>query len=46
MADLEDGMKALGISGVPTFILGRKFGVSGAQPPEALAEAMREAAAA
>jgi predicted DsbA family dithiol-disulfide isomerase len=38
-------MKALGISGVPTFILDRRFGVSGAQPPEALAEAMREAAA-
>ena len=45
VADLEDGMKALGISGVPTFILARKFGVSGAQPPEALAEALREAAA-
>ena len=36
----------LGISGVPTFIFDRKFGVSGAQPPEALAGAMREAAAA
>jgi predicted DsbA family dithiol-disulfide isomerase len=46
VAELEESMKALGISGVPTFILGRKFGVSGAQPPEALAEAMREAAAA
>jgi predicted DsbA family dithiol-disulfide isomerase len=45
VAELEDSMKALGISGVPTFILQRKFGVSGAQPPEALAEAMREAAA-
>jgi predicted DsbA family dithiol-disulfide isomerase len=45
VAELEDGMKALGISGVPTFILDRRFGVSGAQPPEALAEAMREAAA-
>jgi predicted DsbA family dithiol-disulfide isomerase len=46
VADLEDSMKALGISGVPTFILERKFGVSGAQPPEALAQAMREAGAA
>ena len=46
VADLEESMKALGISGVPTFILDRRFGVSGAQPPEALAEAMREAAAA
>ncbi|HET9733696.1 MAG TPA: DsbA family oxidoreductase [Burkholderiales bacterium] len=44
VAELEDGMKALGISGVPTFILERKFGVSGAQPAEALAAAMREAA--
>jgi predicted DsbA family dithiol-disulfide isomerase len=45
VAELEDSMKALGISGVPTFILERKFGVSGAQPAEALAAAMREAAA-
>jgi predicted DsbA family dithiol-disulfide isomerase len=37
-------MKALGISGVPTFILDRKVGVSGAQAPESLAAAMREAA--
>jgi predicted DsbA family dithiol-disulfide isomerase len=44
VAQLEDSMKALGISGVPTFILERKFGVSGAQPAEALAAAMREAA--
>lgn len=44
VAQLEEGMKALGISGVPTFILDRKVGVSGAQPPEALAAAMREAA--
>jgi predicted DsbA family dithiol-disulfide isomerase len=45
VARLEESMKALGISGVPTFILERKFGVSGAQPAEALAAAMREAAA-
>jgi predicted DsbA family dithiol-disulfide isomerase len=45
VAELEESMKALGISGVPTFILERKFGVSGAQPAEALAAAMREAAA-
>jgi predicted DsbA family dithiol-disulfide isomerase len=44
VAELEQSMKALGISGVPTFILERKFGVSGAQPAEALAAAMREAA--
>ena len=44
VAELEENMKRLGISGVPTFIFERKFGVSGAQAPEALAEAMREAA--
>jgi len=44
VAQLEESMKARGISGVPTFILDRKFGVSGAQPPEALAAAMRGAA--
>jgi len=44
VAQLEDSMKALGISGVPTFLLDRKVSVSGAQPPEALAAAMREAA--
>jgi predicted DsbA family dithiol-disulfide isomerase len=44
VAQLEESMKARGISGVPTFILDRKFGVSGAQSPEALAAAMREAA--
>jgi predicted DsbA family dithiol-disulfide isomerase len=44
VAELEESMKALGISGVPTFIFDRKFGVSGAQAPDALAAAMREAA--
>ncbi len=44
VAQLEESMKALGISGVPTFILDRKIAVSGAQPPEALAAALREAA--
>ena len=43
VAQMEESMKALGISGVPTFLFDRKFGVSGAQPPEALASAMREA---
>ncbi len=45
VARLEEQMKALGISGVPTFILGRKYGISGAQPPETLAKAIREAVA-
>ncbi len=44
VAQLEESMKELGISGVPTFILNRKIGVSGAQAPENLAAAMRQAA--
>ena len=35
----------LGISAVPTFILDRRFGISGAHPPESLLAAMREALA-
>ena len=46
VAALEESMRGLGISAVPTFIFDRKLGVSGAQPPDALAAAMREAAAA
>ena len=34
---------ALGISGVPFFVLDRKFGVSGAQPAEVLLGALRQA---
>jgi len=45
VAQLEGQMKALGISGVPTFILGRKVGISGAHPPETLVKAIRDAAA-
>jgi len=43
VAELEDGVRQLGISAVPTFIFARRFGVSGAHPPEALASAIREA---
>jgi predicted DsbA family dithiol-disulfide isomerase len=43
VAELEESMRGLGISAVPTFIFDRKLGVSGAQPPESLAAAMREA---
>ncbi|HTD09177.1 MAG TPA: DsbA family protein [Solirubrobacteraceae bacterium] len=32
----------LGISAVPTFVVDRKLGTSGAQPPEALLELLRE----
>ena len=45
VAALEGDVRELGIQAVPTFILDRKVGVSGAQAPEALAEAMREASA-
>ena len=40
---LDRQMRELGISAVPTFILGRKFAVSGAHPPETLQQAIREA---
>lgn len=42
---LEGSFRDLGISAVPTFVLDRRLGVSGAQPPEAIAAALREAAA-
>jgi predicted DsbA family dithiol-disulfide isomerase len=44
VAALEDTMRGFGISGVPTFLFARKFGVSGAQPPQSLAQAITEAA--
>ena len=37
---------ALGITGVPFFVLDRRFGVSGAQPPEVLLAALHQAWAA
>jgi predicted DsbA family dithiol-disulfide isomerase len=40
---LEEGVRDLGISGVPTFIFDRRSGVSGAYPPETLARAIEEA---
>jgi len=43
VAQLEEDMRNLGISAVPTFIFGRKVGVSGAHPPEALAQAIQQA---
>ena len=39
----EERVRDLGISGVPTFIFDRKSGVSGAYPPDLLAQAIREA---
>jgi predicted DsbA family dithiol-disulfide isomerase len=44
VADQEERVRDLGISGVPTFIFDRRSGLSGAYPPEALAAAIREAA--
>jgi predicted DsbA family dithiol-disulfide isomerase len=43
VAALEEDVRNLGISAVPTFIVNRKLGVSGAHPPEALAQAIQEA---
>ncbi len=43
--DLEEDVRSLGIQGVPMFILDRRLGVSGAQAPETLVQAMKEAAA-
>src|SRR5262249_60741146 len=42
---LDEQMRGMGISAVPTFILARKLAVSGAHPPATLVEAIREAAA-
>ena len=45
VATLEESVRSLGISAVPTFILDRKLGVSGAHPPESLAAAIRQSLA-
>lgn len=45
VAALEESVRELGIAAVPTFILGRRLGVSGAHPPESLVEAIKRAAA-
>jgi len=46
LAQVEEGMKSLGISGVPTFVFDRRSGISGAHPPQTLAAAIRDAAGA
>ena len=43
VSGLEDEVRAMGISAVPTFIFERKSGVSGAYPAETLAAAIKEA---
>ncbi|MCD6041444.1 MAG: Protein-disulfide isomerase [Burkholderiales bacterium] len=45
VSPLEEEVRSLGISAVPTYIFARRLGVAGAYPPEQLAEAMRQAAA-
>jgi len=42
VARLEEEVRQLGISTVPTFIFNREFGLSGAQPPALLARSIRE----
>jgi predicted DsbA family dithiol-disulfide isomerase len=41
---LEQEVRSMGITAVPTFIFERRSGISGAHPPEELAAAIREAA--
>jgi predicted DsbA family dithiol-disulfide isomerase len=46
-ADVEDDIRQarqLGATGVPFFVLDRRYGVSGAQPAEVFAQALRQAA--
>jgi predicted DsbA family dithiol-disulfide isomerase len=38
----EDEAKTLGISGVPFFVIDGKYGISGAQPTETFAQALRQ----
>ena len=40
--DVADG-QALGLQGVPFFVIDRAFGLSGAQPPEVFSEALNQA---
>ena len=39
----ERAATQIGIRGVPFFVLGRKYGVSGAQPAEVLLQALQQA---
>jgi predicted DsbA family dithiol-disulfide isomerase len=39
----EDAAAHLGIRGVPFFVLGRRYGVSGAQPTDIMLQALRQA---
>ena len=46
LAEADARMKSMGIGGVPFFIFNRRVAVSGAQPPEVLADALAQAEAA
>jgi predicted DsbA family dithiol-disulfide isomerase len=39
----EETATSLGIRGVPFFVLGRRYGLSGAQPPEVILQALQQA---
>jgi predicted DsbA family dithiol-disulfide isomerase len=41
----EQLAQRIGIQGVPFFVLGRRYGVSGAQPAEILVKALEQACA-
>jgi len=43
IATAEERVRQLGITGVPFFIFAGRVGLSGAQPPEAMRDAMRQA---
>ncbi len=48
LAEVEAGLdqaRALGVSSVPTFVIDGRGAISGAQPPEAFAQALRQIAA-
>jgi len=45
ITDADREARQVGVEGVPFFILNRRYGLSGAQPPEVLLQAMEEAAA-
>ncbi len=40
----EQAARQLGVTGVPFFVIDRRYGVSGAQPPEVLLQCLQEAA--
>ena len=44
VAEMEESVRELGITAVPTFLFDRRSGISGAYPPAELAQAIRAAA--